>query len=184
MPRGGSKKGEHRGNAKAKNETPNAIMKAAVAAKPRTAEKQGRPPGPAPTPRIVEEDVFISQVIHGVRSAEDMTPKQVMLDNMHRFQSAAYEYAAMVQIAARQPDSEETRRAIRLYEAEEERNRRIASDEAYKVAPFIHPRLAAIAVSDNSGMGEDIVKLMLDEIDRKNREHPMVIEHIPQKRSA
>lgn len=184
MPRGGSKKGEHRGNAKARNETPNEIMKAAVAAPPRSAKKQGRPPGPAPTPRIVEEDVFISQVIHGIRDASDMTPKQVMLDNMHRFQNAAYQYAAMVEIAARQPDSEETRRAVRLYEAEEERNRRIASDEAYKVAPFIHPRLAAIAIKDGSDVGNDIVQLMMDEIDRKNREHPMVIEHIPQKRSA
>lgn len=184
MPRGGSKKGEHRGNAKAKNETPNAIMKAAVAAKPRTAEKQGRPPGPAPTPRIVEEDVFISQVIHGVRSAEDMTPKQVMLDNMHNFQNAAYQYEAMVLHLARHPDSEETRRAIRNYELEAERNRRIASDEAYKVAPFIHPRLAAIAMVGDNGTGDDIVQRMLDEIDRKNREHPMVIEHEPQKKTA
>lgn len=178
MPRGGSKRGEHRGNARKREDTPNAIMKAAVAVV--------RKPG-APKTRVakkIEEDVFISQVIHGVQSADDLTPKQVMLDNMHFFQNAAYQYEAMVRIAARQPDSEDVRRAVRAYELEVERNRRIASDEAYKVAPFIHPRLAAIAIKGDLGHGDDLVQMMLDEIDKKNREHPMVIEHIPQKKSA
>lgn len=177
MPRGGSKKGEHRGNAKPRDDTtPNAIMRKAVA--PR------RPSAPKAQPSVIEQDVFISQVIHGIRSADDMTPKQVMLDNMHNFQNAAYQYEAMVLSLARQPDSKELRDAIRTYEMEAERNRRIASDEAYKVAPFVHPRLAAIAVRSDTGHGDDIVQLMLDEIDKKNREHPMVIEHLPQKRSA
>lgn len=186
MPRGGSRKGEHRGNAKARPEgatTPNGIMRAAVAAPARTPGKRGRP-DVFTTPAIIEEDVFMSQVIHGVRSADDMTPKQVMLDNMHHFQNAAYQYEAMVKMMARQPDSEETRRAILAYEAEVERHRRIASDEAYKVAPFIHPRLAAIAVRGDLGHGDDIVQIMLDEIDKKNREHPIVIEHLPQKKTA
>lgn len=126
----------------------------------------------------------MSQVIHGIRSADDLTPKQVMLDNMHFFQNAAYQYEAMVVLAARQPDSEDVRRAVRAYEMEVERNRRIASDEAYKVAPFIHPRLAAIAIKGDLGHGDDLVQIMLDEIDKRNREHPMVIEHQPQKKSA
>ena len=178
MPRGGSKKGEHRGNAKARNKTtPKAIMKRAVAPK--------RPGAPPQKRNEIEEDVFVSQVIHGIRSADDLTPKQVMLDNMHFFQNAAYQYEAMVlHFLRNQPDSDDTRRAIRAYELEVERNRRIASDEAYKLAPFIHPRLAAIAVRGDLGHGDDIVQLMLDEIDRRNREHPMVIEHLPQKKSA
>jgi hypothetical protein len=178
MPRGGSKKGEHRGNAKAKVEgtTPNAIMRKAVAPQ--------RPGAPKHRPDLIEQDVFVSQVIHGIRSADDLTPKQVMLDNMHHFQNAAYQFEAMVRFMASQPDSEDTRKAIRNYEAEVERHRRIASDEAYKVAPFVHPRLAAIAVRGDGGHGDDIVQIMLDEIDAKNREHPMVIEHLPQKKSA
>jgi hypothetical protein len=178
MPRGGSKKGEHRGNAKPKADgSPNAIMKKAVA--PR------RPGGPKSPPiREIEESVAVSQVIHGISSADDMTPKQVMLDNMHHFQNGAYLSAAMAIHAARtMPNTEETRRIISALEADEERLRRIASDEAYKVAPFIHPRLAAIAMRTDS-VGDDIVQLMLDTIDEKNREHPMVIEHIPQKRTA
>jgi hypothetical protein len=180
MPRGGSKKGEHRGNAKARDgvdSSPNGVMRAAVARRPGKTR--------APSSAVVERDVFTAQVIHGVRSADDMTPQQVMLDNMHRFQNAAYQYEAMaIHTARTAPDTEETRRAIRTYEFEEERNRRIASDEAYKVAPYIHNRRAAIAVVDTAGLGDDIVQLMLDEIDRKNREHPMVIEHQPQKKSA
>lgn len=177
MPRGGSKKGEHRGNAKARQDgTPNAIMRSAVV-KPKGGQSR--------RPSSVETDVAIAQVIHGIRSADDMTPKQVMLDNMHNFQNAAYQYEAMVRFhAERLPDTEETRRAIRNFEMEAERNRRIASDEAYKVAGFVHPRLAAIAVKGDLGAGDDIVKMLFDEIDRKNREHPMVIEHIPQKKTA
>lgn len=106
-------------------------------------------------------------------------------NRLHYFQNAAYQYEAMILHMLRAaPDSDDTRRAIRSYEMEVERNRRVASDEAYKVAPFIHPRLAAIAVRGDLGHGDDIVQLMLDEIDKKNREHPMVIEHLPQKKSA
>jgi len=179
MPRGGSKKGEHRGNAKPRPDgmTPNAVMKKAVG--PR------KPGTRKPAANRVEEDVFVSQMIHGIRSADDMSPKQIMLENMHHFQNGAFMTAAMVIHAARTlPDSEETRRTIATLEAEEERLRRIASDEAYKVAPFIHPRLAAIAVRGDLGTGDDIVQIMLDEIDKKNREHPMVIEHMPQKKTA
>lgn len=178
MPRGGSKKGEHRGNAKAKVDAtkPNAIMKAAVLRKPSS-------PG-APPPKEIEKDVFVAQVIHGIQSADDMTPKQVMLDNMHYFQNAAYQFEAMVLHTLRRPDNDEVRRTIRSFEQEVERNRRIASDEAYKVAPFIHPRLAAMAMVGEGDLGTDIVQKMLDEIDRRNREHPMVIEHIPTKKTA
>lgn len=179
MPRGGSKRGEHRGNAKKREDatTPNAVMKRAVAP---------RKPGTRKPPvHKVEEDLFISQVIHGIRSADDMSPKQVMLENMHHFQNGAFLSAAMARHAAMtMPDSDDTRRMIASLEADEERLRRIASDEAYKVAPFLHPRLAAIAVRGDTGHGDDIVQMMFDEIDRKNREHPMVIEHQPQKRSA
>lgn len=180
MPRGGSKKGEHRGNAKPKAEgTPNALMKAAVVRKPGA-------PGQPRQRRVdhIETEIAVAQIIHGVRSADDMTPKDVMLDNMHRFQNAAYEYEAMARITARANDSEETRRAVRYYEVEEERNRRIASDEAYKVAPYIHSRRAAIAILDNAGHGDDIVQAMFDEIDRRNREHPKMVDITPQKKSA
>lgn len=179
MPRGGSKKGEHRGNAKPKDpSTPNAIMRAAVA-KPKEAGKRKE------AVDDIEQDIFIAQTIHGIRSADDMTMKQIMVDNAHHFQNAAYQYEAMAQwAAANMPDSDETRRTIRHYENENERNRRMASDEARNAAPYMHARLSAIAMRGDLDIGNDIVQMLFDEIDKKNREHPMVIEHIPQKRTA
>lgn len=180
MPRGGSKKGEHRGNAKARDDgTPSTVMRAAVARK--------KPAGARKATHLVtvEKDIMIAQAIHGVQDAGDMMPKQLMLDNMRHFQNAAYQYKAMAKFMAEtMPDTPETRRAISQMEALEDTNRRVASDEAYKVAPFVHPRKAAIAMLDDDNVGEDIVQMMFDEIDRRNRENPLVIEHIPQKRTA
>lgn len=177
--RGGSKKGEHRGNAKPKPEgTPNAVMRNAIS-KPKKPGKQST------RLKIVEEDIMVAQVIHGIKSAEDMTMKQLMVDNAHYFQNAAYEYQAMAKfMAERMPDTEENRRAIRSYELENERNRRMASDEARNAAPYMHHRLSAIAMHHEMGVGDDIVKQLFDVIDQRNREHPMVIEHFPQKKTA
>lgn len=178
MPRGGSKKGEHRGNAKPRDDgTPNGVIRAAIA----------RPTAPgkrAVSVRVIEQDIMTAQVIHGVGSAYDLSMKQLMVDNAHYFQNAAYEYQAMSRyFAERLPDTEENRRAIRLYEQENERNRRMASDEARNAAPYMHPRYSAVAMM-NMGDGEDIVQMMFDEIDKRNREHPLVIEHLPQKKTA
>jgi len=179
MGRGGSKKGEHRGNAKKRDEhdatTPKAVM-----------DRAARPPAPGtrgPNPETVDRDLMAAQIIHGIESADDMSPKQVMLANMRHFQNAAFLTEAMLLHVARQPDSPETRIAARAYEQESERLRRIASDEAYKVAPFIHPRLAAIAAVGNDPES-DIVQAMFDEIDRRNREHPAVIEHNPHEKAG
>lgn len=186
MPRGGSKKGEHRGNAKSRTgmETPNEVMRSVVrmAARPKT---KGRGKGErSPFKTTIEEDILTSQVVHGRRSAHDMTPKEIMLDNMHHFQTAAYTSKAMAEFAMMSmPAGDERSRFISQMEAEEERMRRLASDEAYKVAPLIHARKMPTAANGES-LGDSIVRTMLDEIDRLNREHPMVIEHIPQKRTA
>lgn len=185
MPRGGSKKGEHRGNAKARTgmETPNEVLRGAV----KLVRKPAKPgkPGPQNIARTtIEEDLLTSQIVHGRKSAYDLSPKEVMLDNMHHFQNGAYTSEAMIQVALRAPAGDGRTKVIVALELDAERLRRLASDEAYKVAPFIHPRLSAVAVSANAGTGESIVRTMLDEIDRLNREHPMVIEHMPQKRTA
>ena len=128
---------------------------------------------------------MVSQVIHGRHSAYDLSPKEVMLDNMHHFQNGAYTSKAMAQYMLNSMDaSDERSKLIAQLEADEERLRRLASDEARNVAPFIHPRLSAVAVSGNANIGNNIVREMLDEIDRLNREHPMVIEHLPTKRTA
>lgn len=186
MPRGGSKKGEHRGNAKARTDmaTPNEVMKQAVRPRKPGDPKGGRPIGHSPV-QTVEQHLQISQIVHGIKSAYDLSPKEVMLDNMHFFQHNAHAAAAMNRfVVATMPAGEQKTNTIKQLEFEEERCRRIASDEAYKVAGFVHPRLQAIANLGDQGTEEDIVRALLDEIDKRNREHPMVIEHIPAKRTA
>lgn len=185
MPRGGSKKGEHRGNAKPRTgmETPNEVMRGALrlVPKPGKPRKQGMHGKPK---HSIEEDILVSQVVHGRKSARDMTPKEIILDNMHSFQTAAYTARAMQEWAQQaMPQGDERSKFIAQLELDEERLRRIASDEAYKVMPYVHARKMPTASSGES-LGDSIVRTMLDEIDRLNREHPMVIEHIPQKRTA
>lgn len=185
MPRGGSKKGEHRGNAKSRAgiETPNEVMRGVVRMVQRPKSASGKR-NSNPIKATIEEDILTSQVVHGRRSAHDMTPKEIMLDNMHHFQTAAYTSKAMAEYAMQSmPAGDERSKFISQMEAEEERMRRLASDEAYKVAPLIHARKVPTA-SNGESLGDSIVRTMLDEIDRLNREHPMVIEHIPQKRTA
>jgi hypothetical protein len=132
----------------------------------------------------IEEDLLVSQVVHGRKSALDMSPKEVVLDNMHHFQNAAYTSEVMIQVMLRKEKSDERDKQITALELDVERLRRIASDEAYKVMPFIHARKMPTMGAGGESLGDNMVRLMLDEIDRLNREHPLVIEHIPQKRTA
>lgn len=166
MPRGGSKKGEHRGNAKKRvHETPNEIMHSALAAKTRK----------APSAKVVERRVEVAHMLNGP-SAEvaDMTPKDVLLSNMHYWMESALSLQQAVQEL-----SDDEAKFERMAEAEREiqRYRSLASEDAYKVAPFIHPRLAAVAVGGNAGeSANDIVSALLDDIDARQRD-PRVIEH-------
>src|SRR5881394_2406857 len=123
MPRGGSKKGEHRGNAKQRTgmETPNEVMRGAVklVRKPGRPGKAG-PQGPART--TIEEDLLTSQIVHGRRSANDMSPKEIMLDNMHHFQTQAYESKAFKLYAMQaMPVGEARTKIIEQMELDEER---------------------------------------------------------------
>ena len=145
----------------------------------------GRSGPQGPKISVIEEDLLTSQLVHGIRSAHDMSPKEIVLDNMHHFQTAAYTSKAMAEFVQKtMPPGDARSKLIAQLELDEERLRRIASDEAYKVMPFVHPRLSAVAIHGSQQTSENIVRTMLDEIDRLNREHPMVIEHQPQKRTA
>lgn len=174
MPRGGSKKGEHRGNAKRRvAETPGEIMREVV----RTRTQ--------PTYRgYAERRVEVARMIHGASGdVRDMTPREVMLDNMHHFMQAAFDWQAhLMKVAGESEADENTKRAkaaaIAEAEREIERYRNLASEDAYKVAPFIHPRLAAFKnVNGNEGESDvDIITALLNDIDARQRE-PKQIEH-------
>jgi len=97
---------------------------------------------------------------------------------MHYHTQAAFDWQAQLMKLATLPASEETRDAMAVARREIERCRALASEDAYKIAPYIHPRLAAVAVSSNElQKGTDIIAALLDDIDAKQRE-PKLIENI------
>lgn len=181
MPRGGSKRGEHRGNAKPKpdrkptrkpaHETPNDVMRDAV-----TQKRGGQPGAHGAHARTIEKRIEISRVIIGVSGAvEDMTPKEIMLDNMHFFQRAAYDWQDMLMKAAAMPITDESTLLVARCEAEIERLRNLATEHAYKVAPLVHPRLAAIQVTPSGDRNaDDIVGALLDEVDQIERQMKVI----------
>lgn len=182
MPKGGSRKGIPRGNAKPNRgkirksrirrdayDTPNALMRDAV---------KRRDGLHGPMPAVTEHRIQIARLIHAPSGdVRDMTPREVLLDNMHYSVQAAYDWQAELMKLAAEPQNEDTAKRITEVLFEVERYRMLASEDAYKVAPYIHPRLAAVAVGANAGISaHDIVQALLDDIDARQRD-PRVIEH-------
>lgn len=174
MPRGGSKKGEHRGNAKKRvHETPGEAM---------LDELRGPQPKrySAKVNKVnrTEQRVMVALTIHGhTGDIGDMTPREVMLNNMHYFMQGAFDWQDHLMKVVERPVTIESAREIERAQTQIERYRNLASEDAYKVAPYIHPRLAALAVAGGSAdSAPDIVQALLDDIDQRQR-HPKVIEH-------
>lgn len=177
MPRGGSKKGEHRGNAKRRPEgaeTVGEIMRDVLAAEPLKNHGSKRR-------RVQEVDarlVTASRLIHmHAGDVRDMTPREVMLNNMHYFMQGAFDWQKHLMDVVDQPVTIESATEIERAQKEIERFRQLASEDAYKIAPYLHPRLAAIMTSGGAGDNPaDVVQMLLDDIDRRQRD-PRVIEH-------
>lgn len=174
MPRGGSKKGEHRGNAKRRlHETAGDVMREALAETPlrNYASKVNRV-------QRIDQRLHVARTIHGTTGdIRDMTPREVMLNNMHYFMQGAFDWQDHLMKVVEQPVTKESAEAVAQAQREIERYRNLASEDAYKVAPYIHPRLAAMVVGGNIGESTpDIVQALLDDIDARQRD-PRVIEH-------
>lgn len=200
MPRGGSKKGERRGNAKKRPEgaveLPKAPRKPRTKAKPKSkakithetreqvmrdsARKRDRN-GTWANPHAIERRLELSRVIVGDRGAvQDMTPKEVILDAMWYFKQASTDWKRMLgQLAALDQTRPEVVAAINKAESEIERYELLASDRAYQVMPIIHPRLAAVAVTQDTGANQEtIVEQLLNDIDERQRmQRPMKMVH-------
>lgn len=163
----GSKKGERRGNARRRPETPNDVMHEAVRS---SSNSVNRKP-------MAESRIDIARTLHG-NSGEvrDMHPREVMLDNMHYSMQAAFDWQNWVMKASAEPLTPEALAKIARAEREIERYRAMASEDAFKLAPYIHPRLSAVAVHGNEGRAPDIIQALLDDIDQRQRD-PRVIEH-------
>lgn len=173
MPRGGSKKGEHRGNAKRRPETTHDVMRDALSVEP-AAHHMTR----ARRLNALEHRIRVARKIYGPSGeVRDMTPREVMLNNMHYFIQGAFDWQDHLMKVVDQPVTLESAAEIERAQTQIERYRNLASEDAYKVAPYIHPRLAAVLTSSDSGQNaQSIVEALLDDIDARQRE-PKVIEH-------
>jgi hypothetical protein len=152
----GSKKGERRGAA-GRQRKEELVGKPQVPATPRK-------PGPK-GPRVASEDYY-RQVIRFVNDDLDkIEPREMMLEAMRYFRSRAQESLAMrsailegVGMAAPGALTVEKLQEIDRDLAQSERdiaaNLLQAADVAFKVAPFVHPRLSAIGVADGSGKNQ------------------------------
>lgn len=182
---GGSRKGEHRGNARKRaagapkkprapatrrptHETPNDVMRQAARARDNGQHLQTR---------TVEKRIEIARIISGDDgSVQNLTPKEVMLENMWYFQQAARDWQSMlIRLASDPAPTDEVNAAILRAEQEVERHRLMASNEAFRVAQFIHPRLAAVRVLDDphAKTEESLTHMLLDEVDADWRNHEM-----------
>lgn len=135
----------------------------------------------------IERRIEVARVINGDDGrVRDMTPKEVLLDNMWTFMQGAQDYQEMWRIAASvQPPTVDSIRACEIAEKEIERLRLLSGYAAFQVMPVIHPRLSAVAVANSTGESADnVVQMMLDEIDRRSRDAPLVLEHRPKKKDV
>lgn len=158
---GGSRKGERRGGAK-----PGHIRKTAAPAKPRGGRPKGsknKPKydpalvallnkrGPAGAPERKERELQMYRTIVG---SSVRLPKEVMLDAMRYFEASAVEYAevlrANLEAAARAQSPDERivlGEAVSQAEGQVDKYVSMAADIAFKAAPYLHPRLAAIVTN-------------------------------------
>lgn len=157
----GSRKGERRGGAR-----PGHIRKSAKPSVP-VKRSAGRPPGsknkvkPRIDPEVMlilnkrgvsiadrEKEVEMYFTITGKR---ERLPKDVLLNAMRYFEESAVEYSevlrANLEAAARAQGPEAQAvlaAAISAAEGQVDKYVSMAADVAYKAAPYVHPRLAAL----------------------------------------
>jgi hypothetical protein len=177
----GSKKGERRGNARKRpakppnwdktHETPNEIMREAVS-------------NPRPNVQMtVERRIQISRMILGSSgAAEDVTPKEAMLQAMHHNLQACYDWIDLLGELAKLPPTPENTLAVERCEREIERLYDKVADLGFKVGGFVHPKLLATHSTVNTGANQaSILQELMEEIDQLERDAPIPIEHKPSK---
>lgn len=184
MPRGGSKKGEHRGGAKPKaNRSP--FVKGHKLA-------TGRPKGAKGKPKV---DPVVAEVLNNPRlSAAERErrlesyfiitgrrmrmPKEVMIDAMRFFEDQAVEYheimTANMDLAAGAVDDAVRRiydQHVSAAEAKLNQSLAMAVDVAYKAAPFCHPRLAAVVTNPGGDAKNpaNVLALLWQELDEAGK---------------
>lgn len=191
----GSKKGERRGGAKLGRRRSPFVNGHKI--------KGGRPAGAKSAPRIDHEvtKILNSHASPAERERKMETyfivtgrrirmPREVMLDAMRYFEETAIEYHDVLQAnldasaAADTPEAREVyETAVAVAENRMRENLSLAVDVAYKVAPFCHPRLAAIVTNPGADAKNpfNVLSLLMQDIDEAGKP-ARFIDHNPDER--
>lgn len=191
MPRGGSKKGEHRGGAKvqpwsaANLPEQNGVKPKGTKNKPKVEIGQEvmkilASKAEAATKERKLETYFL---ISGKRMR---MPKEVMLEAMRFYEETAVEDVEIMQAnlehAGRVESEKEQEPFITAAAQAENRvraNLTMAVDIAYKVAPYVHPRLSAVMTNAGSGDSPlNVLAVLLQDLDEAGRPS-RYIDHDP-----
>lgn len=189
---GGSRKGERRGGAKPKPwahaNLKGKIGRKPVGAKPKPKVEIGKEVmailASRAEPKTKEEKLEHYLIISGKRLR---LPKEVMLAAMNFYEETAIEDVELMQAnleCAAVADSPEAKamflEAAEQFEGRVRINLNLAVDVAYKVAPFIHPKLAAIITNPGSTDNPlNILGTLLRDLDEAGRP-ARYLDHEPQ----
>lgn len=179
---GGSKKGERRGGKRAGTGQMSA-PKSPRAAKPKLLDGENLLPrgnngtkrGPARSSEQYYRDIV--KVING-ETAKDREPRELMLKTMRYFEGLGDEQVRMAtwlrdKLNTLKPhEFAEWDAQLYLIERQIREYFLLATDVAYKCAPYCHSRLSAIQVTGANQGPLEVVGMMLEEIDILNRGRP------------
>lgn len=186
----GSRKGERRGGAR-----PGHIRKSAKPAVLVAKRKAGRPPGARNKPKygpdpevllILNKRTSVAakeaelEMYFTVTGKRDRLPKDVLLSAMRYFEESAIEYSQVLQAnirAAGEAKGSEAQAllsaAVAGAEAQVDKYVSMAADVAFKAAPFVHPRLAALLTNPggdkSAGTLLELLMRDLDEVGKPAR---------------
>jgi len=180
----GSKKGEHRGGAKGKRFASNAHLIDPAVHKSRKGSKDkpkvviGQEVMRIMNSRMQPEVKQIQMERYFIVTGKRLRmPKEVMLAAMSFFEEAAIEDVEIMQAnlelagsAASDEEKEPFLKAATVAEDRVRANLTTAVDIAYKVAPYIHPRLSAIMTNPGSDSSPlSILGVLLQDLDEAGR---------------
>lgn len=192
----GSRKGERRGGAKPGHVRKSARPASSVPTVAVVKRKAGRPPGAKNkkgynhAPRIDPEVVAILNKRRSVGQKEkalemyftivgrrERLPKDVLLAAMKYFEESAIEYSevlrANLEAAARATGPEAQAimaAAVAAAEGQVDKYVSMAADVAFKAAPFVHPRLAALMTNPGGDKSAGtLLELLMRDLDEAGK---------------
>lgn len=170
---GGSRKGEKRGGVRKKPDG----MKPGLQFRKREVKKaeQDLAQEPIPNARTLRREEKDRATRYMILGEAPLMPRDVMLNIMRMYvEKANFHMQNHLDMADDEDVTDEQRDKVEakaIYFLKE------ATDVAYKVAPYVHARLQAIQVVDNSRSAQSILGSLLEEIDAEARAEMKTIEH-------